>query len=118
MERETRNALTERAQADAVKVFAKNTENLLMAPPVRGKKVISIDPGYRTGCKVAALDETGQLMAWATVYPTEPRKDIAGTERTLKKIIDKYGCDVIVIGNGTASRETEEVVAGFLRRTG
>ena len=118
VERETRNALTERAQADAVKVFAKNTENLLMAPPVRGKKVISIDPGYRTGCKVAALDETGKLMAWATVYPTEPRKDIAGTERTLRKIIDKYGCDVIVIGNGTASRETEEAVAGFLRRTG
>ena len=118
VERETRNELTRRAEEEAVRVFAKNTENLLMVPPVRGKKVISIDPGYRTGCKVAALDETGRLMAWGTVYPTKPREDVAGTERTLRKIIDKYGCDIIVIGNGTASRETEEVVAGFLRKTG
>lgn len=118
VEREMRNRLTERAEAEAVRVFAKNTENLLMAPPVRNKKVISIDPGYRTGCKVAALDGTGRLMAWGTVYPTKPREDIAGTERTLQKIIDKYGCDVIVIGNGTASRETEEVVANFLRKIG
>ena len=118
VEREMRNRLTERAEADAVKVFAKNTENLLMTPPVKGKKVISIDPGYRTGCKVAALSGTGKLMAYATVYPTKPREDVAGTEKTLQKIIDKYGCDIIVIGNGTASRETEEVVAAFLRRTG
>ena len=117
VEREMRNQLTERAELDAVKVFAKNTENLLMVPPVRGKKVISIDPGYRTGCKVAALNETGRLLAYGTVYPTKPREDIAGTEKTLQRIIDKYGCDIIVIGNGTASRETEEVVANFLRRT-
>ncbi|MBQ6370808.1 MAG: helix-hairpin-helix domain-containing protein, partial [Firmicutes bacterium] len=118
VEREMRNLLTERAEAEAVKVFAKNTENLLMAPPVRNKRIISIDPGYRTGCKVAALNGTGKLLAYGTVYPTKPREDIAGTERTLKKIIDKYGCDIIVIGNGTASRETEEVVAGFLKKTG
>lgn len=118
VEREMRSQLTERAEAEAVKVFAKNTENLLMCPPVRNKRVIAIDPGYRTGCKVAALDGTGRLRAYGTVYPTKPKEDIAGTERTLKKIIDKYGCDVIVIGNGTASRETEEVIAGFLRRTG
>ena len=116
VEREMRNILTERAQTDAVKVFAKNTENLLMVPPVKNKKVISIDPGYRTGCKVAVLTGTGKLVAYTTIYPTAPKNDVAGTERTLKKIIDKYGCDVIVIGNGTASRETEEVIAGFIRK--
>lgn len=118
IEREMRNILTERAETDAVKVFAKNTEKLLMAPPVRGKKVTAIDPGYRTGCKVAVLDETGRLKAFTTVYPTEPKKDVAGTERVLTKIIEKYGCDIIVIGNGTASRETEEVVANYLKKKG
>ena len=118
VEREMRNRLTERAEDEAIKVFARNTEKLLMVPPVRGTRIISIDPGYRTGCKVAVLDETGKLLAYTTVYPTEPRKDIAGTARTLKTIIDKYGIDVIVIGNGTASRETEEVVADFLKKGG
>ena len=116
VEREMRNILTERAETDAVKVFAKNTEKLLMVPPVKGKKVISIDPGYRTGCKVAALNETGKLTAYTTIYPTQPKNDIAGTERTLQKIIEKFGCDIIVIGNGTASRETEEVVSNFLKK--
>lgn len=116
VEREMRNTLTERAELDAVKVFAKNTEKLLMVPPVKGKKVLSIDPGYRTGCKVAVLNETGKLMAYTTIYPTEPKNDIAGTERTLQKIIEKYGTDVIVIGNGTASRETEEIVSNFLKK--
>ena len=116
VEREMRNLLTERAEAEAIKVFAGNTEKLLMVPPVRGKRVISIDPGFRTGCKVAVIDETGKLLAYTTIYPTEPKCDVAGTERTLKKIIDKYKIDVIVIGNGTASRETEEVVANFLKK--
>ena len=116
IEREMRNLLTERAETDAVKVFAKNTEKLLMVPPVKGKKIISIDPGYRTGCKVAVLDETGKLKAYTTIYPTQPKNDVAGTERTLQKIIEKYGTDIIVIGNGTASRETEEVVANFLKK--
>ena len=100
-----RNLLTERAEADAVKVFMKNTESLLMVPPVKGVKVISIDPGYRTGCKVAVLDETGKLLSYTTIYPTPPKSDVAGTEKTLKKMIDTYGCNVIVIGNGTGSRE-------------
>lgn len=117
-EREMRNQLTEKAETEAIKVFAKNTEKLLMAPPVRGKKVISIDPGYRTGCKVAVLSATGKLLAYTTIYPTQPKNDVAGTERVLKKIIDKYGIDIIVIGNGTASRETEEVVAEFLKKNG
>lgn len=116
VEREMRNLLTERAEAEAIKVFAGNTEKLLMVPPVRGKRIISIDPGFRTGCKVAVIDETGKLLAYTTIYPTEPKCDIAGTERTLKKIIDKYKIDVIVIGNGTASRETEEVIANFLKK--
>lgn len=117
-EREMRNQLTEKAETEAIKVFAKNTEKLLMAPPVRGKKVISIDPGYRTGCKIAVLSATGKLLAYTTIYPTQPKNDVAGTERVLKKIIDKYGIDIIVIGNGTASRETEEVVADFLKKNG
>lgn len=116
VEREMRNILTERAELDAVKVFAKNTENLLMVPPVKGKKVLSIDPGYRTGCKVAVLNETGKLVAYTTIYPTQPKNDVVGTERTIKKIIDKFGVDIIVIGNGTGSRETEEVVGNFLKK--
>ncbi|MCQ2554744.1 MAG: RNA-binding transcriptional accessory protein [Clostridia bacterium] len=118
IEREMRNTLTERAETEAVKIFAKNTENLLMAPPVRDKNIIAIDPGYRTGCKVAVLDGTGRLKAYTTIYPTEPKCDVAGTEKTLKTIIDKYKTDIIVIGNGTASRETEEVVSNFLKKNG
>lgn len=116
VEREMRNLLTERAETEAIKVFAGNTEKLLMVPPVRGKRIISIDPGFRTGCKLAVIDETGKLLAYTTIYPTEPKCDVAGTERMFKKIIDKYNIDVIVIGNGTASRETEEVVANFLKK--
>lgn len=116
VERETRNMLTERAELEAVKVFAKNTEKLLMVPPVKGARIISIDPGYRTGCKVAVINETGKLLAYTTVYPTQPKNDVAGTEATLKKLVDKYRINVIVIGNGTASRETEEVVADFIKK--
>lgn len=117
-ERELRNMLTERAEAEAVKVFAKNTEKLLMVPPVKGARIISIDPGYRTGCKVAVLNETGKLLAYTTVFPTEPKKDIRGTEAVLGKLADKFRINTIVIGNGTASRETEEVVADFIKKSG
>ena len=116
VEREMRNILTERAQTEAIKIFAQNTESLLMVPPVRDKNVLSIDPGYRTGCKVAVLDGTGKLKAYTTIYPTQPKNDIKGTEAVLKKLIEKYSVDVIVIGNGTASRETEEVVAEFIKK--
>ena len=116
IERELRNALTERAEDEAIKVFAKNTEKLLMVPPVKNKRILSIDPGYRTGCKVAVLDETGKLLAYTTIYPTKPREDIQGTEKTLSQLISKYGVNVIVIGNGTASRETEEVVSNFIKK--
>ena len=116
MEREARSFLTERAEIEAVKIFAKNTEKLLMVPPVKGARIISLDPGYRTGCKVAVLDETGALLAHTTVYPTEPRNDIVGTEKVIKNLADKYDINVIVVGNGTASRETEEVVANFIKK--
>lgn len=116
VEREMRNMLTERAETEAVKVFAKNTEKLLMVPPVKGTRIISIDPGYRTGCKVAVINETGKLLAYTTVYPTQPKNDVAGTEKVLKKLADKYKINVIVIGNGTGSRETEEVVADFIKK--
>lgn len=116
VEREARNMLTERAEEEAVKVFAKNTEKLLMVPPVNGARIIAIDPGYRTGCKVAVLNQTGKLLAYTTIYPTQPKNDVKGTEAVLARLIEKYRINVIVIGNGTASRETEEVVAQFLRK--
>lgn len=114
VEREIRNQLTERAEAEAVKVFAKNTEALLMAPPVKNARVIAIDPGYRTGCKVTMLDETGKLLAYGTIYPTEPKKDIAGAKKSLTALVKKYKANVFVIGNGTASRETESFVAELI----
>ena len=114
LEREARAKLTVRAQMDAIKVFAKNLEGLLSARPVRGARIISLDPGYRTGCKVAVLDETGKLLDHGVVYPTPPRRDIAGTKRELARLVGRYGINTIVIGNGTASRETEEVVSEFI----
>lgn len=114
VEREIRNQLTERAEAEAVKVFARNTEALLMVPPVKNARVIAIDPGYRTGCKVTMLDETGKLLAYGTIYPTEPKKDIAGAKKALTALVKKYKANVFVIGNGTASRETESFVADLI----
>ena len=114
IEREIRNQLTERAEVEAVKVFAKNTEALLMVPPVKDARVIAIDPGYRTGCKVTMLDETGKLLAYGTIYPTEPKKDIAGAKKSLTALVKKYKANVFVIGNGTASRETESFVAELI----
>ena len=114
LEREVRAALTERAETDAIAVFAKNTEALLSQRPVRGARIIALDPGYRTGCKVAVLDEFGKLLDYATVYPTRPRSDVAGTKRKLRELAHRYNINTIVIGNGTASRETEEVVSDFI----
>ena len=114
LEREARAKLTVRAQMDAIKVFAKNLESLLSQRPVRGARVIALDPGYRTGCKVAVLDETGKLLDHGVVYPTPPRRDIAGTRRELARLVKRYAVNTVVIGNGTASRETEEVVSDFI----
>ncbi|WP_019239070.1 MULTISPECIES: Tex family protein [Enorma] len=114
LERELRAKLTVRAQTEAIKVFGKNLESLLSARPVRGARVIALDPGYRTGCKVAVLDETGKLLDHGVVYPTPPRRDVAGTKRELARLVKRYDINTIVIGNGTASRETEEVVSEFI----
>ena len=114
LEREARAKLTVRAQADAINVFAKNLEGLLSARPVRGARVLALDPGYRTGCKVAVMDETGKLLDHGIVYPTKPRHDVAGTKRELARLVKKDKVNTIVIGNGTASRETEEVVSEFI----
>ncbi|MDO5042872.1 MAG: Tex family protein [Slackia sp.] len=118
LERELRGELTERAQKDAIAVFAKNTESLLSQRPVKGARIIALDPGYRTGCKVAVLDEFGKLLDHTTVYPTPPRRDIAGTKRTLELLVRRHRINTIVIGNGTASRETKEVVSDFIAESG
>ena len=114
LEREVRAKLTARAQTDAIGVFAKNVESLLSARPVRGARVIALDPGFRTGCKVAVLDEYGTLLDHGVVYPTVPHRDVAGTKRELARLVSRYHINTIVIGNGTASRETEEVVSEFI----
>ena len=114
LEREVRAKLTVRAQTDAIGVFAKNVESLLSARPVRGARVIALDPGFRTGCKVAVLDEYGTLLDHGVVYPTVPRRDVAGTKREFARLVSRYNINTIVIGNGTASRETEGVVSEFI----
>lgn len=114
LERGVRAELTERAQRDAIRVFAQNTRSLLLQRPVRGARIIALDPGYRTGCKVAVLDENGKLLDHTTVYPTPPRSDVAGTKRVLDELAKRHRTNTIVIGNGTGSRETEEVVSEFI----
>ncbi len=118
IEREIRADLTERAEEEAIKVFALNLEPLLMQPPIKGKIVMGIDPGFRTGCKVAVMDDTGKLLSYTTVYPTEPQNRIEETKAKLKELIHKYDVSLIAIGNGTASRETEMVVASMLKERG
>ncbi|CAK7023961.1 Tex family protein [Tissierella sp.] len=115
IEREIRNNLTERAEEEAIKVFAINLKPLLLQPPIKGKTVMAIDPGFRTGCKVAVVDETGKMLDYITVYPTEPQNKIEETKTKLKALIQEYSVDIISIGNGTASRETEMVVAEMLK---
>lgn len=115
IEREVRNLLTEKAEVESISVFAQNTKPLLMQAPVSNVKVLAIDPGYRTGCKVTVLDETGKLLDYTTIYPTEPRNDVAGSQKTLKALIEKHQVDLISIGNGTGSRETEKVVADLIK---
>ena len=115
IEREIRSGLTERAEEEAIKVFAFNLKPLLMQSPIKGKVVMGIDPGFRTGCKVAIVDETGKYLESAVVYPTEPQNQVEKTKVELAKLIGKHHVDIIAIGNGTASRETEMVVADMLK---
>ena len=114
IEREIRNELTDKGEEGAILIFKENLKALLMQAPIKGKVVMGYDPGFRTGCKVAVLDPTGKFLEKATVYPTVPKKDIAGTKRLLKELIHKHNVDVISLGNGTASRESEEVISEML----
>ena len=115
VEREIRSALTQKAEREAVRVFAENTQKLLMQPPVKDKRVIALDPGYRTGCKVAALDETGKLLSYTTIFPIPPKNETRQAAKTLLSLIHTYQIDLIAIGNGTASRETEQFVAQTIK---
>ncbi|MDK2809481.1 MAG: protein Tex [Petroclostridium sp.] len=115
IEREIRNELTEAAQEQAIKVFAANLKNLLLQPPVKGKVVLGLDPAYRTGCKIAVVDETGKVLDTTVVYPTPPQNKIEEAKKELKKLIDKHKVDIISIGNGTASKESEIFVAELIK---
>ena len=116
LEREIRNELTEIADEHAITTFAENMKNLLLQPPLSQKVIMGIDPAFRTGCKVAVIDTTGKYLAGDTIYPTEPFKKIAEAEKTLERLIGAHQVDIIAIGNGTASRETEMFVANYLQK--
>lgn len=115
IEREIRSELTEKGEEGAIKIFKENLKALLMQAPIKDKVVLGYDPGFRTGCKIAVLDETGKLLDTATVYATAPQNDVEGSVKILKELIYKYDVDVISLGNGTASRESEEVIAKMLK---
>lgn len=114
VERDVRNELTEKAEEQAILIFSKNLRQLLLQPPVKGKAVLGIDPAYRTGCKWAVVDETGKLLDGGVVYPTPPHNRSREAKEVLKKIVEKHGVDIVVIGNGTASRETEQFVVELI----
>ena len=116
IERDVRSTLTEQAEMHAIQVFAANLRGLLTQPPLSGHNVLALDPGYRTGCKVAVVDASGKLLATDTVYPHPPQKQSAATLRTLTDLINQHGVSLITIGNGTASRETEQMVAELIQK--
>jgi len=118
IEREVRGELTEKAEEHAIKVFADNLRNLLLQPPVKGCVVLGVDPAYRTGCKLAVVDDTGKVLDKAVVYPTPPHNRVVEAEKLVSGLIGKYGVEIIAIGNGTASRETESFVADLIRKLG
>ena len=115
IEREIRSDLTEKAEEKAIKVFGQNSKQLLLGAPIKGKTVMGFDPAYRTGCKIAVIDETGKVLDYTTVYPTEPQNDVIGAKKELLKLIEKDKVDMIAIGNGTASRESEMFVADMIK---
>ena len=115
IEREIRNELTDKGEEQAILVFAKNLKSLLMQPPIKGKVVLGYDPGFRTGSKIAVIDETGKLLDTATVYATQPQNDVEGSKKILKDLIYKYDVDIISLGNGTASRESERLIAELIK---
>ena len=115
IDREIRSDLTEKAEEKAIKVFGQNSKQLLLGAPIKGKTVMGFDPAYRTGCKIAVIDETGKVLDYTTVYPTEPQNDVEGAKKELLKLIEKDKIDMIAIGNGTASRESEMFVADMIK---
>ena len=114
IEREIRNALTETAEDGAIKVFASNLQQLLMQPPIAGQTVLGWDPAFRTGCKLAVVDPTGKVLDTVVIFPTAPQKKVAEAKKTVKALIKKYGITLISVGNGTASRESEMVIAELI----
>lgn len=115
IENEIRSSLSEAASEQAIKVFSENLRNLLLQPPVKGKVVLGLDPAYRTGCKMAVVTDTGKVLHTGVIYPTPPQSKVEEAKRVVKGLIDKYNVDVVAIGNGTASRETEIFAAGVLK---
>ena len=115
IDREIRSDLTEKAEEQAIKVFGKNAKQLLLVSPIKGKTVIGFDPAYRTGCKIAVIDETGKVLDTTTVYPTEPQNDVEGAKKELTNLILKHDVNMFAIGNGTASRESEQFVAELIK---
>lgn len=115
IERELRNDLTEKAEDGAIKVFGQNLSQLLMQPPIVGQVVLGWDPAFRTGCKLAVVDETGKVLDTVVVYPTAPQKKVDETKQIVKKLIDKYNITLISVGNGTASRESEQIIVDMLK---
>ena len=115
IEREIRNQLTETAEDGAIKVFGKNLEQLLLQPPISGHVVLGWDPAFRTGCKLAVVDATGKVLDTTVIYPTAPQNKISEAKEVLKKLIKKYNITLISVGNGTASRESEQVIVELLK---
>jgi len=113
--REIRQSMSEKAGDSAIELFAKNLRELLMTPPLKNKRVLAIDPGFRTGCKVVALDESGKFLEYNTIFPVPPQNDFEGAEKTVLKMIKSYKLNLIVIGNGTASRETQAFVVNTIK---
>jgi len=116
IEREVRGELTDKAEAHAITIFSANLRNLLLQPPVRGKIVLGVDPAFRTGCKLAVVDDIGKMLEVGVCYPTAPHHKTAEAEKLIRGLIDKYSIELIVIGNGTASRETEQFIADVIKR--
>ena len=116
VEREIRNDITEKAEESAIKVFGENLKQLLLQPPIKDKVVLALDPGYRTGCKVAVVDGTGKVLDTGVIYPVPPHNKVEQAEKIIKNMIEKHNVDIIAIGNGTASRETEMFVVNLIKK--
>jgi len=116
IEREIRNQLTETAEAQAIKVFSENLKNLLLQPPLKDRVVLGVDPAFRTGCKLSVIDETGKVLAINVMFPTAPRNDVAGSEKIILQLLEDFPIELIAIGNGTASRETEQFIADVIQK--